>query len=382
MDRRLFLIFHGRFPSEKAASLFAAKSAESFSKEGMQVDILVPRRKGVNAQDAYEYFGVGRTFNIVELPTIDLFGGPFRAFAFWASFIAFSISSYLYLKRNAAPADIVYSNESLPLYAASFASKNTFYEMHDFPESKLSLFSRLLASAKWILVHNRWKIQKIRELFPGINLSKILYEPNAVDIDAFDQKISAKEARDRVDLPQDKKIAVYTGHLYGWKGADTLASAAKLLPEDFLAVFVGGTEKDIKSFQERFGDSKKIMIVGHRKHAEIPFWQKSADVLVLPNSGKEAISLYYTSPMKLFEYMASRRPIIASNIPSIAEIIDEESAILVSPDDPTALAHAIEHIVRAEKIGETLSAKAFEKVSEHTWKRRAERIIDFMKDHA
>jgi glycosyltransferase involved in cell wall biosynthesis len=54
-------------------------------------------------------------------------------------------------------------------------------------------------------------------------------------------------------------------------------------------------------------------------------WQKAADALVLPNTAKEDISKYYTSPMKLFEYMASRRPIVATNIPSITEIINEEN---------------------------------------------------------
>ena len=59
-----------------------------------------------------------------------------------------------------------------------------------------------------------------------------------------------------------------------------------------------------------------------------------ADVLVLPNSAKDKMNLY-TSPIKMFEYMASKRPIVASSLPSIKEILsDQDNAILFNPNDP------------------------------------------------
>ncbi|MFA6601799.1 MAG: glycosyltransferase [Candidatus Paceibacterota bacterium] len=375
--RRLFLLFHGRFPSEKAASLFAGKSAETFAKAGLKVSILVPRRRGVSPQSAFEYYSLEKNFNIVELPITDFFSWPIPdKIAFGLNFLAFSRASYSYLKRQRLKEeDIVYSNESLPLYFASFLTRSIFYEMHDFPESKLGIFSLFLKRFKWILIHNRWKVEQFHKVFPKCS-AKIIYEPNAVDLTEFDLPISKEEARDKLNLPQDKKIAVYTGHLFGWKGAHILAEAAKHLSNGFLVVFVGGTEKDVVGFKEKYGSLPDIKIIGFRPHQEIPIWQKASDFLVLPNTAKEAISAYYTSPMKLFEYMASKRIIIASDIPSIREIVDEKSAILVEADQPEILAKAIQDAGGRSGLS-VLTEAAFQKVSSHTWKERAKRIIDF-----
>ena len=61
---KLFLIFHGRFPSEKAASLFAAKSCEAFADCGAEVTLIVPRRFGRAAESPYEYYGKKRNYKI------------------------------------------------------------------------------------------------------------------------------------------------------------------------------------------------------------------------------------------------------------------------------------------------------------------------------
>lgn len=376
--KKLFLLYHGRFPGEKAASLFAAKSAEAFAIKGFDVTIVVPQRRGVAAQDAFDYFGVKKNFKIVELSMFDAFGFLPKKAAFWVNFFSFSRACRKYISVNAGPDDIIYSNESLPLCAASEVSRNIFYEMHDFPESKLRFFGKFLARTRWILVHNKWKVAKLYETF-DVPENKVLYEPNAVNIDEFDQHISANDARKKLSLPLDRKIAIYTGSLFSWKGVDTLAQAADMIDGDFLAVFVGGTDRDIASFKSKYGSSKHILIAGHKKHAEIPLWQKAADILVLPNSGKESISLYYTSPMKLFEYMASKKLIVASDIPSIREILNDKNSVLVPPDNPLALAGAIKALMHDPKRGEIIATQAFRDVSDHTWEKRAERIISFIK---
>jgi glycosyltransferase involved in cell wall biosynthesis len=116
-----------------------------------------------------------------------------------------------------------------------------------------------------------------------------------------------------------------------------------------------------------------VRIVGNRPHEEIPLWQKAADVLVAPNTAKEELSAHYTSPMKLFEYMASGTLIVASDIPSIREVVGEGRAHLVTPDNPQALAEGIARVL--ETGGKAESEKAFAWVQDHTWKRRAHRIL-------
>ena len=125
-----------------------------------------------------------------------------------------------------------------------------------------------------------------------------------------------------------------------------LADSSKYLGGSFLVVFVGGTLNDIKNFKKKYIESKNILFTGYKEHKEIPIWQKSADVLVLPNTAKEKISKYYTSPMKLFEYMASKRAIIASDIPSIRELVNDDMVYFVEPDNPLKLSNGIKDLVK------------------------------------
>jgi glycosyltransferase involved in cell wall biosynthesis len=376
-SKKLFLLFHGRFPSEKAASLFAAKSAEAFADKGLEVVLIVPRRKSVK-HDPYAYYNIRKNFSITYIPTLDLFGIPIISkAAFHVSFGIYSslvaLYSILYISKN----DIVYSNESLPLFLISYFKKNIFYEMHDFPESKLWFFRVFIHRMKWILAHNNWKAKKLHELF-AISPEKILCEPNAVEIKQFTLGISKEEARKKLDVPHDRHIIMYTGHLYGWKGVHTLAEAARRLPSDFLIVFVGGTDADIQHFKEKYESVDTILIVGHKPHTEIPIWQKAADVLVLPNTAKEAISQYYTSPMKLFEYMASERPIVASRIPSITEIVDDTCAFLTEPDNPELFAQSIRFAVEHPLENQAKAKQALARVQPFTWIHRVQRIMAFM----
>lgn len=377
--KKLFLIFHGRFPSNKAASLFAAKSAEAFAEEGVYVELVVSRRLCRETDDPYDYYKAKRNFQIVYLPVLDIpvpdFITPLR---FALSSLSSSLFCYWYLLRHAGKHDIVYSNEYLPLFFASFSFPKTFYEMHDFPEHGRSLFGIFVRRMRWVLIHNNWKVEAAKKNFK-IKEDRIFCEPNAVQIEDFDITVSKSDARKKLNLPEDKKIIVYTGHLYTWKGVDTLASAAQELNDDYLVVFVGGTPEDIKRLRDAHKGVNNILIVGWRPYAEIPLWQKAADVLLLPNTAKENISKYYTSPMKLFEYMASRRPIIATDIPSIREILDDTNAMIVPPDDPEAMVHGIIDVFTDSVRAETIMEKAYRDVELHTWRKRAKRILDFTK---
>ncbi len=377
----VFIIFHGRFPSEKAAAIFAAKSAESFAKYGKNVTLVVPNRRGRINEDPFKYYGVDKNFKLVYLPVVDLFSYTFfKKIAFRMSFVSFAFSCFWYLcvvgKRN----DIFYSNESVPLFFTSFLFSRTCYEMHDFPERSLYFHKWLFSRVRSILVHNKWKLQRLKELM-GNDMKKAFYEPNAVELKTFDIDISKDEARKKLHLPLDKKIIVYTGHLYGWKGVDVLAQASALLSPNFLVVFVGGTESDIFVFTNKYGHISNIFMAGHKPYTEIPIWQKAADAVVLPNTAKENISAFYTSPMKLFEYMASNRPIIASRIPSIVEIIDDTSAFLCTADNPQALAGTIVQAIENTEEAEKRAYNAFERVKMYTWSRRAQRIFSNLENN-
>lgn len=377
--QNLYLIFHGRFPSEKAASLFAAKSCEAFADNNINVNIIVPKRSDTIKTDPYEYYNLRKNFNIVYLPTINVFKIPFlKSFAFHISFIAFSAACLVFLLIKAKKSDLIYSNETLPLFFAFFFFNRIIFEMHVFPEKKLRFYKFLFSRVYKFVSISKWQAEETRRKFK-IGGENIICEPSAVDVDEFNIKISREEAREKLGLPADKKIILYTGHLYGWKGVDTLAEAADYLHHDTLVVFVGGTDFDIGRFEEKYGYNKKIMIAGFKLHKEMPLWLNAADIFVLPNTAKENISKFYTSPMKLFEYMSSCKPIVASDLPSIREILNERNSVLVEPDNSEELAKGIKKILQNRQLGDKISNQAFSDAREYTWDKRAKRIIDFVR---
>jgi glycosyltransferase involved in cell wall biosynthesis len=141
--------------------------------------------------------------------------------------------------------------------------------------------------------------------------------------------------------------------------------------------FVGGNPKSVLEYKAKF-TSPNLHFLGYRPHKEIPIWQKSADCLVIPNTAKEDISKYYTSPMKLFEYMASGVPIVASSIPSIMEIVSEKEVTFFEPDNKESLKDKIVRVLQDIEGMRELTTNARNKVQNYTWEKRAKKIIKFI----
>ena len=368
----IFYLIAGRFPGEKAAALFAAKSTEAFQRLGQRSEVLAPRRLRRAQTSVQEFYRLKEPISTVYFPTIDLGPTPFFGpLAFRISLLLFGVAVYFYLFFSKKRGDICISNEAVPLLFASFAVRTTCYEVHDYPEKNRWLYTWLFSRVTKILVTNRVKLERLRKEYPAY-FNKFFYEANAVDLDEFEY-VDKEKARQKLALPSNRKLAVYTGQLFSWKGTDTLASAAKLLPEDWDVYVVGGSPQDVAEFKQKHGEHKSIHTVGQRPYEEMPLWQSAADVLVLPNTAKEAISRDYTSPMKLFMYMASGVPIVATDLPSVIDVVGKDMATIVPPDDPKALASGIQRALTEGRDGKVARAKAW--VSHHTWERRGERIL-------
>ena len=119
-------------------------------------------------------------------------------------------------------------------------------------------------------------------------------------------------------------------------------------------------------------------MAGRQPHQKIPLYLKAADVLVLPNKKGESISEKYTSPLKLFEYMVSQRPIVASNLPSIREILNENNAILFEPNNFKSLALGIKKLIQNKDLAEHLANQAWLEAQKYTWSTRTKKIIEFI----
>lgn len=379
--KKLFLIFHGRFPGEKAAALFAAKSAEAFADAGLGVTVLAPRRLARVRETPHDYFGTKDNFRTVLLPVIDLFGIPFlKRFAFYVSYISSSIFLFFYLLFAARRSDIVYSNESLPLLLASFFFPLTFYEVHDLPVRSF-LNRTLLSRVRGSVATNRWKKDELSRRF-DLSRERILYEPNAVDAPRFG-KAQGNAAREKLPISAGTVLVGYAGTLKTMgmeKGIQTLLDAIHILPPRYRLLIVGGLAPDIAEYREkasRLGISDRVTFLGWMRHDSVPEHLAACDVLAAPFPKTPHYDLYM-SPMKLFEYMAVGKPIVATRLHTIEEIVSDDCAFLVAPNDPKALADGI-IAASSDPSASARAARAKKLVQEHTWEKRAARIVDFLR---
>lgn len=215
----------------------------------------------------------------------------------------------------------------------------------------------------------------------GYLAKNILVAPDAVDMTLFDIKIGKDDARKKLGLPVDKKIVIYAGAIdEPWKGVGVLYEASKHFDDQYLFLILGGKPHYVEWFHSQYPPHSNFVLVGHKPHADIPYYLKAADVAVLPNSKKSEISRVSTSPMKMFEYMASGVPIVASDLPSIRDVLHEDNALLVTSDDPDVLEAGIHILLNDKKESERLTKRAYQDVLRHTWSKRAEDIVLFIQE--
>ena len=393
-------------PARRAGELLCSprRSAQGLAKPASSK---APNQNG----EVFQYYDLRRNFRIKKLPTLDLFGFIPERLAFWFQLFSFSIISLFYsffkyrtwrLSRQV----VFFSHDHVPLWFLSFIGGRIFYDIHHFPDNNI-FYRRVLKKSVGLAVQTKWKVGELEKRFKADH-KKIVYWPNGTDFEKFNIRETRTEARTKLNLSQDKKTVLYTGQLFDWKGIDTLIeTAAELKNVDFYVV--GGSKEEIKKLKsgnhlpktqilhdlaQRDGASRAIpqqldmrvyvkpgveanvFFTGQRPHPEIPFWLRAADVLALPNTGKQKVSLYYTSPMKMFEYMASGTPIVASNIPSITALLNEKNAILAEADNPTSFSNKIQFFLENPVLAAKLGAEAQKDVEQYTWLERAKRISE------
>lgn len=170
----------------------------------------------------------------------------------------------------------------------------------------------------------------------------------------------------------------YGGHLYPWKGVDVLLEAIAAVP-GVQGLVVGGHPREpdldrLKATAVRLGIADRVTFTGLVDPPQVADHLSRATILALPNPAS-AISTRFTSPLKLFEYMAAARPIVASDLPALREVLqDEVTALLVAPGDPHALAAAIRRLAEDPALADRLGHAAAAVVAGYGWDRRAERL--------
>ena len=360
-------------PGDWAHSLQIMKMCEVFAGLGVDVEIIVPKRsvKALINEDPFVFYNVAKTFKITRLFCIDLVPGGTSLFNFLLRTFSFLCSAriYLFFKHF----DILYTREQF----AGLLFRQVVYELHYLPK-KISLYHKInWHKAKALIVLTRFIKDQLVQW--RIKADKILVEGDAVSLEEFSSAMAKEDARKYLALPLDKKIILYTGSFFthSWKGVDVLLESAKHISGEYLFVFVGGNEKEIAQVKKDYVQNN-LLFIGQKLHKEIPYYLKAADVLVLPNKKGDPHSEKFTSPLKLFEYMAAGRPIVASDLQSIREVLNADNSILVEPNIPESLSKGIRKVFENSELAEKIAWQASVDVRNFTWQKRAERIINFV----
>lgn len=378
---RLLYLAHIRLPSEKAHTFQIMRMCAAFASAGAEVTLVVPDRATPITQDPFDFYGLPCNFEIVKVKSRDalrLRWLPGPLVLAW-SFFSFWRAARAWAARQKNPFQVWYTRESwlLPLLGRRGI---VAYEAHDLPGRGLWWLRRgLHASNIVIATSDALRQQLVRLGFPE---ERTLVERNGVDIVPV-------PPRDRalLGLPEGVRIALYAGQLHEWKGIATLLAASRMLPPDIQIVIVGGTHEDVQRWssrlergltsatpnKERVPDAR-VTFITQRPHAEVARYLAAADVCVVPTSGRTREAQQFTSPIKLFEYLSAGCPVVASDLPSIREIVSDDIVTLVAPDDPKALAEGICRALDAsDRERRVAASRAL--VQQFSWDERAKRIL-------
>lgn len=381
----LVYVSHWRFPSAKVSSRIAMRTCEEFVRHGHQAELWVPWRRNPQflGVDPFTYHRIERSFVIRRLPAIDLIDilpGKLGFFLMLASFNV-SVVCYAFL-RGLVKKAVFYPLDFRNVILLNIFKPHIYLEAHDFyktPFRQLNYWC--YRGARGVIATNRTKMQSLQKEF-SIPPERLLHKPCPVDTSMFRISTSREEARRILGVPEDRTIILYCGQVILWKGVDILLEApAFLAPHEFIYIIIGGDDISIGEFKNKHKavNPRNVILVEGKTHKDIPLWLRAADVLVLPNTARDYTSKYDTSPVKLFEYMASGRPIVSSDLPSIRNIVDETMVWFFEPDNPQSLAGMIHSAIADSSKSREKSMRAQAEAEKYTWHRRFTDIFKFIK---
>lgn len=199
---------------------------------------------------------------------------------------------------------------------------------------------------------------------PGARISTI---PNGVDISLFHLR-DKRSSRESLGLPSDKKIVLYVGRLSEEKGLTTIVkSLAKLKSHrsDFLFCLVGDGPifPELKALAQSLNVAENFLFAGQKDHVSVADWLGACDVFCLP-------SLREGCPNVVIEALSSGRPVVASRVGGIPDMVGVETGILVEPQDVEGFANALDAALYARTWDE---ARIADSMNGATWRSAAER---------
>lgn len=362
-----------RLPTEKAHGVQIMNMCKAFSESGHQVELIIPWRFNDIRESPFEYYDMQAEFAITKIPSVDLIS--LGRIGFWLQTLTFSVSVFWYTLFRRS--NVVYSRNELPLLFLSWTKKNLVLEVHS------NRWNKIVQTASACVDSIVTITQGIKGFLTdrGLSADKIMVAHDAVDLGKFSVTESKQKLRDRLDLSQNKKLVGYVGMLRTMgesNGVGDVLRAIKSLEDQVRFVIVGGKNPGIQFYKnkaEELGVRDRVLFVGRVPYEQVGLYMHALDVLVAPYPDTEHYRKYM-SPLKIFEYMASGVPIVASDLPSIREVLGEHNAFLVAPENNEAIKLGIK---KALRDGSKKATQAQKDVKKYTWKKRAEKILNFVK---
>jgi glycosyltransferase involved in cell wall biosynthesis len=386
-----------RFPLERANGIQTMETCHALAERGHAVHLVVKPDTRTPARDPFEFYGLPRTKSLVIERANAPKGAGLIARIGYMSFVAGRAI-------GKARAEVILTRDlgvaAALLKIPAGMRAPVVYESHGYAPDVAAALPELLATAKpastaklarlaareaAVWQHADGYVTITRGLADALEQrfgtrTKLAVVPDGVRPAAHtpDLKVGPTVG------PTAAPVAAYAGHLYAWKGADILLEAIAQVP-GVQGLIVGGhsAEPDLGRVTQRaaeLGISDRVTFTGLVPPSQVSDHLTRATMLVLPNPAS-AISTHFTSPLKLFEYMAAGRAIIASDLPAIREVLrDGENAVLVEPGNASAIAGAMRRLIAEPELAQRLARAAAGEAADYTWPRRAERLESLLKD--
>lgn len=375
--KEIIYISDSCIPSYSADSIHVMKMCHALSNQGYQVTLVGKRTRNMvkGISDIHAFYGVDNCFDI------NLF--PYKAFRFSGRLYNLILPFFTF-KVNS----IAYTRSIYAAFWYSFLKKEIAFEIHEPFNTKngwLKFLFQFIVERnnvkKWIVISSPLKDYLIREF--GIQSISILLAHDGAD------KINQQALE---NTSPNKKFQVgYVGSLFQGKGMEIILPLSKKMRHiDFHVV--GGSQVQLNFWKSQLEkDQENLIFHGFQSPKDSQKFMNQFDVLLAPylqkvfvKNAKMSNNLSkWMSPLKIFEYMAVGKPIIASDLPVIREILTHnESAILCDPDSLEDWEISLMKLIEFPEFSKQLGNQARVVLeSEFTWDIRSKKILDFLESN-
>ena len=221
------------------------------------------------------------------------------------------------------------------------------------------------------------KIEKMLQIEHKINPEKISVIENGANTELF-RPMNTKEVRRELKLNETYYYICFTGSLYQWQGVKYLIKASPYILEEypntfFLIIGNGPTLKSLTELTEQIGVSDKFIFTGAKPYTSVPLYINASDLCVAPIMKGRSLSA-----IKLYEYLACGKPVVASDIEEVRKLlVESKSGICVGPESPSEIADAVVGLLRDPNTRQSMGENGRRHVVENcSWESIARKVFE------